>query len=88
MNDQEMTKLILKLTEILATKEDLLNFATKEDLKRLATKEDIRRLEEKTNIILEFAEGVDEETSNLKRRVQAIENIPVIAHQLKSKKSS
>ncbi|OGE32904.1 hypothetical protein A3C59_01730 [Candidatus Daviesbacteria bacterium RIFCSPHIGHO2_02_FULL_36_13] len=92
MNDADITKLAAKLTKSLATQDNIKEI--KDDLKELATKTDlnmvkdnIKRLEkkidyldDKTNVILNFAENVNEDHE---KRLKRIERVPVIAHQLK-----
>lgn len=101
MSDENVVKLISKLTKSLVTKEDLKALATKEDLKSLATKEELKVLASKEDIkklkdkidylntkadtILEFAEAVDETTMDHEKRLKRIEKIPAVAHQLKLK---
>ena len=90
MTDEDINKLAAKLTKSLATKEDLESLVTKEDLKYLATKEDIKRLEKKiddvdkkASSIFVFAEGVDEVSTDHERRLNELESISTIAHQIK-----
>lgn len=73
MTDEDINKLVFRLTKSLATKEDI---------KRLEGK--IEELDEKTDIILEFAEAVDETTTDHEKRLRRIESVPAIAHNIKS----
>ncbi|EKD85148.1 MAG: hypothetical protein ACD_38C00076G0010 [uncultured bacterium] len=93
MADDDITKLIAGLTKSLVTKDDIRELATKEDVR--VVKEDIRRLETrlvkkmdelntKADTIMEFADEVDKIAVDHEKRLKKIENIPVIAHQIKS----
>lgn len=92
MTDKDITKLASKLTQSLATKEDLKELATKEDIKRLEKKIDevdkrlgnkIDEVDKKASSIMEFASGIDETTTNHEKRLKRIEQIPAVAHQIK-----
>lgn len=74
MTDKDIVKLASRLTESLATKDDL---------KRLEGK--IDELNIKTDTILEFAEEVDKTVYDHEERLKNIEAVPVIAHQIKRK---
>lgn len=74
MTDKDIAKLASRLTESLATKDDL---------KRLEGK--IDELNIKTDTILEFAEEVDKTVHDHEERLKNIEAVPVIAHQIKRK---
>ena len=93
MADDDITKLIAGLTKSLVTKDDIRELATKEDVR--VVKEDIRRLETrlvkkmdelntKADTIMEFADEGDKIAVDHEKRLKKIENIPVIAHQIKS----
>ncbi len=69
MNDDDITKLATKLSESLATKDDL---------KNLATKKDLEQLEHKVDVILEFATAIEETTSDHEKRLKKLESTPSI----------
>ncbi len=75
MNDKDITKLASKLTQSLAMKDDIARLERKID-----------RVDEKADTILKFAESVDEITTTHGKRLDRIEAIPIVAHQLKLKK--
>lgn len=83
MTDKDIAKLASKLTLSLATKGDIKKLESKMDDvdARLGGKMD--ELDKKADIILEFAEAVDETTADHEKRLKRIEAIPVIAHQIK-----
>lgn len=69
MTDKDITKLASKLTESLATKDDIKG--VKQDIKSLENKIDY--LDSKADTILEFAEAVDETTADHEKRLKRIE---------------
>lgn len=82
MTDEDINKLASKLTQSLATKDDLRDLATKKELRNLATRGDINRLEKKideldkkADSILEFADGVDDDLQDHKKRLKRLEAI-------------
>lgn len=83
MNDKDIIKLAAKLTESLATKDDIKG--VKDDIKRIEQKFDgkFKELNEKADTILEFAEHVDETVFEHEKKLKDIERIPVIAHELR-----
>ncbi|MFA5933585.1 MAG: hypothetical protein WCV81_05720 [Microgenomates group bacterium] len=103
MNDADIAKLAAKLMVSVATKEDLKSLATKEDIKMLEGRIDdldtklskkINVLDKKIDIVLEYAQNIDETVHNHEKRLSEacdlmilrnIERIPVVAHELKLK---
>lgn len=94
MTDEDIIKLASKLTQSLATKEDLkvLEVRLESKISGLGKKIDevdkklskkIDDLNDKADSILVFADGVDETTTDHGKRLDRIEAIPVIAHQIK-----
>lgn len=73
MTDKDITKLASKLTESLATKDDIKG--VKQDIKSLENKLEnkIDYLDSKADTILEFAEAVDETTADHEKRLKRIE---------------
>lgn len=95
MTDEEITKIALKLSGALVTKEDIKGLATKEDLRNLATKEDlskvkedvemlnlkIDKLDEKADGILNYVYNINETVDDHEKRLKRIESLPIIAHE-------
>lgn len=81
MNDEDITKLAAKLTQSLATKDDISEL--KNDITKLAAQADFLRLEEKVDEILKHVEGLGDTDDDHEIRLKRIENIPTIAQQLK-----
>lgn len=79
MTDEEITKIALKLSKAVVTKEDLNDLATKEDIKKLETK--IDEVDSKADIILSLVDGIDEVTGDHEKRLKRIEALPVITHE-------
>ena len=84
MTDEDVNKLVSKLSKSLATKEDIRE--VKVDIQRLETRlgKKMDELNVKADTIMEFAEAVDETTSDHEKRLKRIEAVPVIAHQIKN----
>ncbi len=84
MTDEDINKLVSKLSKSLATKEDIRE--VKVDIQRLETRlgKKMDELNVKADTIMEFAEAVDETTSDHEKRLKRIEAVPVIAHQIKN----
>lgn len=79
MTDQDIIKLASKLTQSLATKDDIKN--VKDDIKKLEVKlEDrIYKLDEKIDSILKYVENIDDATFDQEKRLKRIEAIPAVA---------
>ena len=78
MNDDDIAKLATKLTQSLATKDDIKMLQG--DIKRLETK--IDEVDHKADVILKYADGIEETVVDLDKRVNKIEAIPLIAHNI------
>ncbi len=92
MNDDDIAKLATKLTQSLATKDDIKMLQgdikmlqgdikmLQGDIKRLETK--IDEVDHKADVILKYADGIEETVVDLDKRVNKIEAIPLIAHNI------
>ena len=87
MTDEDIAKLASQLTESLATKQDISD--VKQDIKRLEERlgAKIDELEGKVDVILTYADGINESVEDHEKRLKNIETVPAIAHDLKIKKS-
>lgn len=94
MTDEDITRLASKLTQSLATKDDITGVKNdinevKDNLREVKNelKNDIRKLEnkideldDKANIILKFADGVNEKTIEHDKRLKALEVTSLSTH--------
>lgn len=78
MNDEDIAKLAAKLGEVIASKEDL-----NVGLNKVETK--IEEVNQKADLILKYADGIDDSVTDHEKRLKAIESVSVVAHELRAK---